>query len=82
MIYSLMLRNGTNVGNDEFQNIEDNANISNPKNVKITRHTEMMKYEIPRPALTWLLWKDWKVRERPNPIEIKQKIQDPSSCKP
>ena len=58
MIYSLMLQNGISVGNNEFQYIEDNANINNPKNVKITRNTEMMKYEIPRAALTWLLWKD------------------------
>ena len=79
MIYSLMLQNGISVGNNEFQYIEDNANINNPKNVKITRHTEMMKYEIPRAALTWLLWKDWKNNDSPRPIDRKQITHDPSS---
>jgi len=52
MIYSQMLRNGIVDGNNEFQNMEANAKISRPRKVKITKQTEIIKYETPRTALT------------------------------
>ena len=42
----------------------------------------MMKYEIPFTALTLFLWKDWKNKDSPSPIDRKQITHDPSSSTP